>query len=315
MKHLAVVIPAFNEETLLPVSLLTICEEIEKIEYIDDYELILVDDGSTDNTWKILQKFSYENNHIKAIRLSRNFGKESALCAGLDIANADATIVMDCDLQHPPELIAKMVSIWIHNDVDIVEAVKNSRGNEPALSRIAANTFYSAFSKLSGFDLKGASDYKLLDKKVVEAWNRLPEKNLFFRGMSAWLGFEREVIKFDVAERSSGESKWGVLNLVQLALTSITAYSSAPLHLITLLGILFSSFSFILGSYTLFQKMSGVAVDGFTTVIILLLIIGGVTMIALGIIGIYIARIFNEVKGRPRYLVMETANISAVKRS
>jgi len=310
MSSLAVVIPAFNEEALLRTSLLTIGEEIEKIKSIDHYELIVVDDGSVDNTWKILQSMSDSNKNIKAIRLSRNFGKESALCAGLDSAQADAIIVMDCDLQHPPELISKMISIWQNNDIDIVEAVKSFRGNESALSRFSANTFYSAFSRLSGLDLKGASDFKLLDRKVLDAWGQLPEKNLFFRGMSAWVGFKRDVIAFDVAERPGGESKWGFINLVQLALTSITAYSSAPLHLITLLGIVFTTFSFILGCYTLFQKLSGVAVDGFTTVIILLLIIGGITMIALGIIGIYLARIFNEVKGRPRYLVMETTNTS-----
>ena len=313
MSTLSLVIPLYNEENIIINSVEQIVKEMELIPTLSSYELILIDDGSTDMTWEKLKSLSSSYSQIQAIRLTRNFGKESALCAGLDACNTDATIVMDGDLQHPPELIGQMVSIWQNGDVNIVEAVKKSRGEESRFSNLSANLFYSIFTKLAGLNLKNASDFKLMDKTVLAAWKRLPEKNLFFRGMSAWVGFKRETIEFDVAKRLTGESKWGLFNLIQLALTSITAYSSAPLHVITLLGVIFSSFSILLGSITLFQKFSGEAVSGFTTVIILLLIIGGAIMIALGIIGVYIARIFNEVKNRPRYLVMESINFPEEK--
>ena len=305
MSTLSLVIPVFNEETIIRQSIEKIVQEVEKIDVLSAYQIVIVDDGSVDQTWSILKELRDSYPQLKLIRLSRNFGKESALCAGLDVCHSDAVIVMDADLQHPPALIASMVSAWLLGDVDIIEAVKKSRGDESKFSAFSANLFYKIFTRLSGLNLKDASDFKLLDKRVIDAWRKLPEKNLFFRGMSAWLGFKRETIEFDVPQRAQGESKWGMLNLIQLALTSITAYSSAPLYIITLLGALFTTFSILLGSYTLFQKFSGVAVSGFATVIILLLIIGGAIMVALGIIGIYIARIFDEVKNRPRYLIME----------
>lgn len=305
MTTLSLVIPVFNEAAIIRHSIDEIVRELEQVDTISEYQIVIVDDGSVDDTWLILKELRDSYTQLKLIKLSRNFGKESALCAGLDECHTDAVIVMDADLQHPPELINSMVNIWQSGDADIIEAVKNSRGNESKFSAFSANLFYRTFTRLSGLNLKDASDFKLLDKRVIDAWRKLPEKNLFFRGMSAWLGFKRETIEFDVPQRLEGESKWGWFNLIQLALTSITAYSSAPLYIITLLGALFTTFSVLLGSYTLFQKFSGEAVSGFATVIILLLIIGGAIMVALGIIGIYIARIFDEVKNRPRYLVME----------
>tara|TARA_R110001592_G_scaffold319724_3_gene597486 strand:- start:14301 stop:15248 length:948 start_codon:yes stop_codon:yes gene_type:complete len=305
MPSLSLVIPVFNEASIIRHSIQEIVKKVEEINLLSAYQIVIVDDGSVDQTWSILKELSQSYPQLKLIRLTRNFGKESALCAGLDVCHTDGVIVMDADLQHPPELIAVMVESWQKNDVDIIEAIKKSRGDESRLSALSANIFYRLFTRLSGLNLKDASDFKLLDKKVIDAWRQLPEKNLFFRGMSAWLGFKRETIEFDVPERADGESKWGLFSLIQLALTSITAYSSAPLHVITLFGALFTTFSVLLGSYTLFQKFSGEAVSGFTTVIILLLIIGGAIMVALGIIGIYLARIFDEVKNRPRYLVME----------
>lgn len=305
MTTLSLVIPVFNEASIIRHSIDEIIKALEKIEVLSTYQLVIVDDGSQDQTWSILNELHTQYTQLQLIRLSRNFGKESALCAGLDVCHSDAVIVMDADLQHPPALIATMIDTWQNSDADIIDAVKNSRGDETRFSGVSANLFYKVFTKLSGLNLKSASDFKLLDKRVIDAWRQLPEKNLFFRGMSAWLGFKRETVAFDVPQRLEGESKWSLLSLIQLAMTSITAYSSAPLHIITSLGVLFTTFSIFLGSYTLFQKFSGIAVSGFTTVILLLLIIGGAIMVALGIIGIYIARIFDEVKNRPRYLIME----------
>ena len=306
MKDLSLVIPVFNEEAILANAIETIISELNAIESLQSFEIIIVDDGSTDSTWDLLtQKLCVRHSEIHALKLSRNFGKESALCAGLEIANARAIVVIDADLQHPPALIKDMFEIWLTGSTDIVEAVKRSRGDEPFLSRVAANSFYTLFSSLSGVNLKNASDFKLMDKRVIDAWKELPERNIFFRGMSAWVGFERQQIEFDVAPRSDSASKWSTVGLFKLALTSIAAYSSAPLHLITVAGMIFIVFSIFLGLSTLFQYSTGVAVSGFTTVILLLLIIGGAIMVSLGIIGAYLAKIYDEVKARPRYLVSD----------
>ena len=306
MKDLSLVIPVYNEAAIIVNAVATIIGELEKIEFLDSFELIIVDDGSHDATWSLLtQELCPRYSAIHAIRLSRNFGKEAALCAGLEIANARAIVIMDADLQHPPALIAKMLEHWQRGSVDVVEAVKRSRGDEPVVSKLAAHVFYIVFSRLSGVNLKNASDFKLMDKRVVEAWKDLPERNLFFRGMSAWLGFNRQQIEFDVAPRADRASKWSTLGLFRLALRSIAAYSSVPLQLITLVGGVFIVFSLFLSISTMSQYLSGAAVSGFTTVILLLLIIGGIIMVSLGIIGVYLARIYEEVKGRPRFLIAD----------
>lgn len=306
MKGLSVVIPVYNEESVLLNSISCIVQELDNIVGLESYELVIIDDGSVDATWDILEsELCPRYPQVCAVRLSRNFGKEAALCAGLQHADAEAVVVMDADMQHPPALVGQMYSIWKNGEADVVEAIKRSRGNETLGSKLSAGVFYAVISRLSGFDLKNASDFKLMDRRAVEAWKALPEKNVFFRGMSAWVGFEREQILFDVAERSDSKSKWKRINLVKLALTSIAAFSSAPLHIITLVGIVFCIFSVFLGSSTLIQYATGGAVSGFTTVILLLLIIGGVIMIALGIIGEYLAKIYDEVKARPRFLVSD----------
>jgi glycosyltransferase involved in cell wall biosynthesis len=306
MKDLALVIPVFNEQSIIVDAIETIIAEVTKIEDLQSFELLVVDDGSSDATWRLLtEELCPRHSEVHAVRLSRNFGKESALCAGLELADARAVVVLDADLQHPPALIKDMYNIWQSGSVDIVEAVKRSRGDEPFIAKIAANGFYALFSRLSGVNLKNASDFKLMDKRVVDAWRELPEKNIFFRGMSAWVGFSREKIGFDVAERVDSVSKWSTVDLFKLAFTSIAAYSSAPLHLITFAGIVFIVFSVFLGISTLYQYSTGVAVSGFSTVILLLLIIGGAIMFSLGIIGEYLARIYDEVKGRPRFLIAD----------
>jgi glycosyltransferase involved in cell wall biosynthesis len=214
-------------------------------------------------------------------------------------------IVMDGDLQHPPSLLLEMIDAWRQGKGHIVEGIKTNRGDEPLLYGVFAAGFYGLLKRLSGFDLRGASDYKLLDRKVVDAWLRLRERNLFFRGMTAWLGFPRHQIPFEVAPRVGGRTRWSFLALVRLALTAVTSFSSVLLQLVTFFGILFLAFALILGAYTLSYWAAGRAVTGFTTVIVILLIIGSALMISLGVIGLYLARIYDEVKARPRYLVCE----------
>lgn len=299
---ISVVIPLYREGAHLASTLSEIIAVLGTLNAI--YEIVLVDDGSPDNTWQAMLEQRQKYPQVNCLRLSRNFGKEAALAAGLEHSRGDVIVVMDGDLQHPPTLIPQMIQLW-REGAEVVEAVKQYRGKESIFSQARAQLFYRLFTQLTGCDLHGASDFKLLDRRVLEAWRGMGERNLFFRGMSAWLGFRRVQILFDVADRVEGKSNWSILQLARLAMTAVTSFSSAPLYLLSLAGLSFSIFAFILGLQTLYLKIEGHAVDGFTTVILLLLILGGAIMLGLGLIGIYIARIYDEVKGRPRYVIAE----------
>lgn len=298
---LSVVIPVYQEGSHIRGSIAV----IEKIllDHRIPYEFVLIDDGSKDNTWLELKDMAENNEHINALRLSRNFGKESALCAGLEYAEGEMILVMDSDLQHPPSLIPEMVKAWREEGFDVVEGIKSSRGKENFLYRICAKFFYFIIYKTADINLGQASDFKLMDRKVLEAWKEMPERATFFRGMSAWLGFDRKQISFDVADRVNGKTKWSILRLLRLAVNAITSYTSVPLHCITVLGILMFIGAIVLGIQTLYMYFSHKALSGFTTVILLQLIIGSSIMISLGMIGIYLTKIYKEVKSRPRYLI------------
>jgi glycosyltransferase involved in cell wall biosynthesis len=306
MNHpsLSVVLPVFREGAQLSSFLAAVRSALSQCDL--SYEMVLVDDGSPDDTWRVIAGEAETCRAIRALRLSRNFGKESALCAGLEHARGDAVIIMDADGQHPPSLIPEMVRMWQSSGADIVEGVKRRRGRESLSTRLGALLFYFILNKLSGFDFKGASDFKLMNRKAVDAWLKMHERNVFFRGMTVWMGFTTVQIPFEVAPRSIGHSTWSVFKRLKLALIGITAFSSFPLHLVTLAGAIFLGSSVILGLQTLYLKLTNQAVSGFATVILLELIIGSLLMISLGIIGEYLARIYEEVKGRPRYLVRES---------
>jgi dolichol-phosphate mannosyltransferase len=269
------------------------------------FEVVVVDDGSTDATWRIVLEQAREKPEIVGVRLSRNFGKEAAIAAGLDRVQGDACIVMDADLQHPPALIPVLVSRWREGGWDVVEGVKTSRGREPVLHRLTTRTFYRAASWLTGYDLQDASDFKLIDKRVLAEWRRLGERATFFRGLVAWLGFSRTEVPFDVPPRQSGASRWSVAALGGLAIHAVTSFSALPLQLVTVLGLAMLLVALVVGVQALRLWLEGLALPGFTTVILLQLIIGGCLMISLGVIGTYIARIYDEVKARPRYVVRE----------
>lgn len=298
---LSIVIPVYQEGSHIRSSI-GVIEKILMDHHIN-YEFILIDDGSRDNTWEEIKALAKYNARITSLRLSRNFGKESALCAGLEYADGDMVLVMDSDLQHPPTLIPEMVRCWREEGYDVVEGIKNTRGKEKFLYKISAKAFYYIIYKTANINLGKASDFKLLDRRVIEAWKEMPERATFFRGMSAWLGFDRKQISFDVADRVNGKTKWSVLRLMRLAVNAITSYTSVPLHCITLLGVIMFFGATLLGIQTLYMKFSGKATSGFTTVILLQLIIGSSIMISLGMIGIYLTKIYKEVKGRPRYLI------------
>ena len=275
------------------------------------FELILVDDGSPDETWKTISKEAAKLPALRGLRLSRNFGKELALCAGLERARGDLVVVMDGDGQHPPALLPDMVRLWQATGVDIVEAVKVKRGQESLSGKFGALLFYVILNKLAGVNLKGASDFKLMNRRALDAWLQMKERNVFFRGMTAWLGFTRAQIPFEVPGRVGGETKWSFLRRFELALTGISAFSSLPLQFVTVAGVFFLTFSVAFGIYTLVLQLAGKSVSGFATVILLLLIIGSLLMISLGIIGQYLARIYEEVKHRPRYVIASSTEPSA----
>jgi glycosyltransferase involved in cell wall biosynthesis len=307
METITVILPCRNEEGNVVRILQAVTTAIAAAGM--DREVIFVDDGSTDRTWDVIQELAGTDQSVKAVRFSRNFGKEAAVAAGLDAASGDAVIIMDADFQHPPDLIVEMVRNWKEQGADVVEAVKRRRGREPFLYRLASKLFYRFLDTASGFEFSGSSDFKLLDGKVVRYWRQLPERNLFFRGLVSWMGLKTLQLTFDVGQRQEGEKQWTTRQLIRLALTGMTAFSSLPLRIVTFLGVVFLVFAVMLGVRALVVKFMYDIFDGITLLILLNLLIGSLVMICLGIIGEYIASIYREVKNRPRYLILERIHL------
>ena len=304
---LSVIIPAYNEESNVENTANTVCSLLKNEDI--DCELIFVDDGSKDKTYLKICDAARKNPNIRGISFSRNFGKEAAIFAGLREAAGDCAVILDCDLQFPPEKIIEMYSLW-QQGYEVVEGVKTDRGSEPFFYRIFAKSFYKIISKFVGVDMQSTSDFKLMDRKAVDALLSLPERNTFFRALSFWSGFNSVQVEFSVSERKNGKSKWTLGRLIKYAVSSITSFTTAPLQLITVIGSILLIFMAALGVQTLVRFMLGHSAEGFTTVILLLLLIGGSLMMALGIIGYYIAKIYEEVKGRPRYIISKRTDKS-----
>ena len=300
MKRLSVILPAYNEEKMIEKARDTLGRVLSEQDI--PYEIVFVDDGSKDQTWPEIEKAAEKDNHVAGVHFSRNFGKESAMMAGLASAGGDCCVVMDCDLQHPPETVVEMYRLW-EQGYEVVEGVKHSRGKESLAHKASAGMFYKIISKAVGIDMSRASDFKLLDRKAVDALLEMPERNAFFRALSAWIGYKTTSVEFDVREREEGVSKWSTKSLIRYAITNIVSFSSAPMQFVTGAGVFMFLLAVVLGIQTLVHYFTGNAVEGFTTVILLLLLIGSILMISLGIIGYYISKIYEEVKGRPRYLI------------
>lgn len=298
--ELSIIIPSYNEQDNIQRTFHSI-DEILRQNHIP-YEIIFVDDGSKDLTFTRIQELSLQSGQVKGISFSRNFGKEAAIFAGLESAGGACCLIMDCDLQHPPRLIPEMYRLW-QEGYEVVEGIKASRGKENLLHTFSANTFYSLISRATGIDMSRASDFKLLDRKAMDALLIMPERAPFFRALSSWVGFKTTILPFEVQERDIGVSKWSVWSLTKYAVQNITSFSGAPMQLVSLLGFIMFFASVILGIQSLYRYFTGTALEGFTTVILLQLIIGSVLMISLGIIGHYISRIYDEIKARPRYII------------
>lgn len=299
-RQLSVIIPSYNEQDNIQRTFQTINNILDQNHI--PHEIIFVDDGSKDLTFTRIQELSLQSAQVKGISFSRNFGKEAAIFAGLEAAGGACCLIMDCDLQHPPRLIPEMYNLW-QEGYEVVEGVKASRGKESPLHTFSANAFYSIISKATGIDMSRASDFKLLDRKAMDALLIMPERAPFFRALSSWVGFKSTVLPFEVQEREIGVSKWSVWSLVKYAVQNITSFSGAPMQLVSLLGFVMFFISVVLGIQSLYRYFTGTALEGFTTVILLQLIIGSVLMISLGIIGHYISRIYDEIKARPRYII------------
>lgn len=300
---LSVVIPSYREEGIIEKAAQTISEILSKAQIA--YELIFVDDGSNDGTWFKICEVRKLNSNVRGIRFSRNFGKEAAILAGLCAATGDCTAVMDCDLQHPPKLLIDMYKMW-QSGIEIVEAVKRERGRESLLRRIAANTFYKFMSKATGVDMTSSSDYKLLDKRVVEVLISMPERVTFFRAMSSWVGFKRESIEFDVEERFSGVSKWSLISLIKYALRNIVSYSGLAIYFASMLGALSTLAAFILLVARVIYSVSKHVDFGMDYVILVsIFLMSGIILIFQGVTGYYISNMLYEIKARPRYIVAE----------
>ncbi len=299
---ISLVIPLKNEAlTLKPL-----LEELINIQKLcnKNMEIILIDDGSSDNTWQEIQKLDVSPLSIKALRFSRNFGKEAAIYAGLSEATGNPVIVMDGDGQHPPSLLPEMIKKWQQGAL-IVEAVKSKRPPEPFWKKICTAFFYFIFKHSTGLDLRTATDFKLLDRKVVQAYLNLPERNRFFRGLIKWFNFPSQTIPFEPQPRAEGISSWSFKKLVSFAWSSIISFSVWPLRTLMLMGIIGIIGSIGLLLQTLYIKIFGSAAPGFSTVIILQALLGSAILLGMGLIGEYLSRIYEEVKGRPLYVILE----------
>lgn len=310
-RMLSVIIPAYNEKENIERTAAILSEILEKEGIL--FELVFISDGSADGTYREICRLAKQDKRIRGAEFSRNFGKEAAIFAGLELAHGNACIVMDCDLQHPPETIPEMYRLW-QGGFEVVEGIKKSRGKESIFHRMFAVLFYGIMSKMIKMDMRSSSDFKLLDRSVVNVLLTLGERNTFFRALSFWAGFRSVKVEYEVRERVIGSSKWSFGSLIKYAVSNVTSFSTAPLQMVMVMGIASILFSVVLAVQTLANYMMGRAVEGFTTVILLVLIIGGFIMISLGIIGHYLARIYEEVKGRPRYIIRKRTDSGDIEK-
>ena len=307
---LSVILPAHNEEENVPLIAHRLADLLDSNHI--RHELIFINDGSTDQTWEAIRRTSEELPQVRGVRFSRSFGKEAALYAGLQAAKGDCCVTMDCDLQHPVEKVPEMWRLWCEG-YEVIEGVKRERGTESKLHRSAALFFYRSISRAAKMDLRRSSDFKLLDRKAILVLLNMPERDTFYRALSAWIGFRTAQVEFDVQPRAAGKSSWSSWQLFCYALSNLAAFTSAPLYLVIFLGILMLIAAVLTGGEALYRYFTGEALEGFTTVILLQLFTGSLLMISLGIIGYYLSKIYNEVKHRPRYVIAETLDSPASK--
>jgi dolichol-phosphate mannosyltransferase len=306
LELLSVVAPVYNEEELLEVFYSRVCSALEGLRF----ELVLVDDGSKDRTPAILNKLAAADPRVRVVFLSRNFGHQTALTAGLDHAEGDAVVMLDADLQDPPELIPRMLDHW-RDGCDVVYAVRQERDGESRFKLSTARWFYKLFDKLAQVDLvHNSGDFRLLDRHPLDALLSMRERNRFLRGMTVWVGYRQAAVPYDRDPRYAGETKYTLSKMVRFSLDAISSFSHRPLQLATLMGFAVSTLAFIAIPIVIVLRILGSYLPGFSSVMLAVLLLGGIQLIAIGIIGEYVGRIYDEVKGRPLYLVRSRINVT-----
>ncbi len=305
MKTISILIPAYNEQSVLPM-LFKRLQGLADKEPDYNFEFLFVNDGSTDDTLRIIQQASKVDKRIAYINLSRNFGKETAMIAGLDTVKGDATVIIDADLQDPPELIPKMISFW-NEGYDDVYAKRRSRDGESWLKKKTSKMYYRTLQRVTHIPIQeDTGDFRLLDRRVVEALKEFRESQRNTKALFSWVGFKKKEIMYDRDPRAAGETKWNYFKLVNLALDGITSFTTAPLRLASVFGMIVSFAAFIYILYLLIRPLFGVSTgDGYSSIMAVVLFLGGVQLLSLGVIGEYIGRIFNETKDRPLYFIEE----------
>jgi polyisoprenyl-phosphate glycosyltransferase len=306
---LSVVAPVYNEEALIDEFYARTCSALEGIEF----ELVLVDDGSRDDTPKKLEQLADNDPRVRVVFLSRNFGHQTALTAGLDHARGEAVVMLDADLQDPPELICTMLEHW-RAGCDVVYAVREQRAGESRFKLSTARWFYKLFDKLAQVDLQhNSGDFRLLDRQALDALLSMRERNRFLRGMTVWVGYTQAAVPYKRDARYAGETKYTLAKMVRFSLDAILSFSDRPLQLATLFGFLISTVAFVAIPVVVVLRIVGSYLPGFSSITIIVLLLGGIELIAIGIIGEYVGRIYDEVKGRPLYLVRARRNMPAVQ--
>ncbi|MDO4868527.1 MAG: glycosyltransferase family 2 protein [bacterium] len=304
-KLVTIIIPAYNEEKVLP-KLFNRLDKLSQNESNYLFEFLFINDGSKDSTMKLISEKSTIDNRISYINLSRNFGKERAMLAGFDYAKGDAIVIIDADLQDPPELIPNMISLW-EEGYDDIYAKRESREGETWLKKATSRWFYSILDKISSIEIqRDTGDFRLLDRRAVEALKTLRESNRYTKGMFSWVGFKKKEITYKRDPRAAGETKWNYFKLFNLAIEGITSFTTSPLRISFIFGLLISSVAFFWILYLLIRPLFGVPTGGgYSSLMSVILFLGGVQLLAIGIIGEYIGRIFIETKNRPVYLIQD----------
>ena len=302
---LSVVAPLHDEEDVVGAFHERAVAALDGIEF----ELILVDDGSTDGTRELLRELAAEDRRVKVIELSRNFGHQPALTAGLDHATGDVVVMMDSDLQDPPEVIPRLLEAW-RSGADVVSAVRQKRAGETRAKLATARWFYRLFGRVSQVKLEpDAGDFRLLDRRALDVLLAMPERNRFLRGMSAWVGFERASVNYERDARHAGVTKYTPRKMLRFSFDAISSFSNVPLQLATFLGFLFSAVAFLAIPVAIGFRIAGQFVPGVTTLLMVVLLLGGIQLITVGIIGEYLGRVYDEVKHRPLYVISDSINI------
>ncbi|GGH81522.1 dolichol-phosphate mannosyltransferase [Filimonas zeae] len=306
-KLVSVVVPVYNEKDNVVLLSQTLRDTFAVLPY--RYNTIFVDDGSTDGTADVIRRLAAENKHVRYISFSRNFGHQAALKAGLDMADGDCVISMDGDMQHPPELIPVMLQKW-EEGYDVVYTLRREDENLSYFKRTTSNAFYSMLNRLSDITIeKGAADFRLLNRNVVEVVRNFQESDLFFRGLVKWSGFKQLGIEYDPAKRNSGVSKYTFKKMMRFALQGITSFSTKPLYAAIYLGFVFSLLALLYIPYVLYSYWMGHVISGWASIIVTIAFFGGMQLMILGIIGLYLGKLFMQSKKRPIYIVKES-NIS-----